>query len=362
MTERLWKGLVAAASVVIVVAGMRAAAPLLVPLVVAALLAIVTFPVVTWLRAPHVPAWMAVLLTLLATLIALLGPGLVVHAAARQFVALAPSYQIRLEEIVASWVTWLQAIGIDTAQWPAMLEPRVVLDLIGSILTGAATVVGHAFLVLLTMGFMLMEAGDGRLRGGLIAAASRFAHLETAGPEIQRYLWIKTWVSLATGLLVGLSAALVGVDFPLIWGLLAFLLNYIPNFGSFLAAVPAVLVALIQVGAWEASVLALFYVAINTVLGNILEPYWMGRRLHLSPLVVLLSLIFWGWVWGAAGLLLAVPITMVIKIALEHSPEARWVALLLGPVEAEVPGRGAREVAIAPDAVGRRQRSGAGRS
>jgi AI-2 transport protein TqsA len=243
-----------------------------------------------------------------------------------------------------------------------MLEPRVVLDLIGSILTGAATVVGHAFLVLLTMGFMLMEAGDGRLRGGLIAAASRFAHLETAGPEIQRYLWIKTWVSLATGLLVGLSAALVGVDFPLIWGLLAFLLNYIPNFGSILAAVPAVLVALIQVGAWEASVLALFYVAINTVLGNILEPYWMGRRLHLSPLVVLLSLIFWGWVWGAAGLLLAVPITMVIKIALEHSPEVRWVALLLGPVEAEVPGRGAREVAIAPDAVGRRQRSGAGRS
>ena len=128
---------------------------------------------------------------------------------------------------------------------------------------------------------------------------------------------------------VSLWLLLMGVEFPILWGLLAFVLNFIPNFGSLLAALPPALLALVRSGPAAMLAVLLGFAVMNLVLGSILEPRIMGRRLGLSPLAILLSLIFWGWVWGAAGLLLAIPLTMVVKIALEHS-HVRWLALLLG--------------------------------
>ena len=165
-----------------------------------------------------------------------------------------------------------------------------------------------------------------------LALSSRKDYLGRAGKiraDVQRYLGVKTLMSLLTGSLVGVCVALLGLDFPLLWGMLAFLMHYIPNLGAFLAAIPAMLLALVQLGIGGAGLVGLAFVVIHMVVGNVLEPVLMGRRLGLSVLVVFLSLVFWGWVWGPVGMFLSVPITMIIKITLENSKSLRWIAVLL---------------------------------
>ena len=141
---------------------------------------------------------------------------------------------------------------------------------------------------------------------------------------------IKTLTSLATGIFVGIWLAILGIDYPVLWGLVAFLLNYVPNIGSIIAAIPAVLLSFIQIDMFHALFAALGYVIVNIVIGSVIEPRVMGRGMGLSTLVVFLSLVFWGWVLGPVGMLLSVPLTMILKIALEHNEDTRWIAVLLG--------------------------------
>jgi len=191
-------------------------------------------------------------------------------------------------------------------------------------------VLSNTLLVLLTVVFILFEAAGFpdkfRAAFGHSESSQRFTKIRS---EIQHYLGIKTVVSLTTGVAIGVAMAILGVDFPILWGGLAFLLNYIPNLGSILAAIPPVLLATVQLGPSQALVVAIVFVAVNVVLGNFVEPYFMGRRLGLSTLVVFLSLVFWGWVWGPVGMLLSVPLTMVVKIMLENTEDLRWIAVLL---------------------------------
>jgi predicted PurR-regulated permease PerM len=147
---------------------------------------------------------------------------------------------------------------------------------------------------------------------------------------VNKYLVIKTTVSLATGCLVTFWLWILGVDFAPLWGLVAALMNFIPNVGSILAAVPAVLLSIVQLGLPDAALVALGYIAINLLMGNVLEPRYMGSGLGLSPLVVFLSLMVWGWMFGPAGMFLSIPLTMIAKIALEQNPSTRWVAIMLG--------------------------------
>ena len=145
----------------------------------------------------------------------------------------------------------------------------------------------------------------------------------------QRYMAIKTLTSLITGILVTISMALVGVDYAVLWGFLAFVLNFIPNIGSIIAGVLAVLMTLIQLGVGPAVTVAVIFLAINILIGNLLEPRIMGRGVGLSTLVVFLSLIFWGWMFGPIGMLLSVPLTMLVKFAAEANEDTRWFAILL---------------------------------
>jgi AI-2 transport protein TqsA len=147
---------------------------------------------------------------------------------------------------------------------------------------------------------------------------------------------IKTWMSLATGIAVFIWLVIIGVNYAVLWGLLAFFLNYVPNIGSIIAAIPAVLLALIQLGLVKSIIVAGGFTVINLLIGNVIEPRFMGRGLGLSTLVVFLSLLFWGWVLGPVGMLLSVPLTMTAKIALDSRDETRWLAILLGP---EIPAK-----------------------
>ena len=127
------------------------------------------------------------------------------------------------------------------------------------------------------------------------------------------------------------------MDFPLLWGLLAFLLNFVPNIGSVIAAVPPVILAYVQLGALPTSIVILGFSIINVFIGSFIEPKFLGKGLGLSSLVVFLSLVFWGWVLGPIGMLLSVPLTITAKLGLEANPNTRWVAILLGGSNASEP-------------------------
>jgi predicted PurR-regulated permease PerM len=148
--------------------------------------------------------------------------------------------------------------------------------------------------------------------------------------NLGRYLGIKTVVSMATGVCAGVLTWSIGLDFPLLWAMLAFLLNYVPTIGSIIAAVPAVLLALVQIGPGAAGATALGFISINVVFGNFLEPRLMGYGVGISPLVVFVGLVAWGFIFGPVGMLLSVPLTMTLKMALENDDRTRWVAILLG--------------------------------
>ncbi len=325
--------LLIAASLVVVVAGLRAAAPVVLPFLMSLFLAILSLPLLVWLRDHRVPAALAVLLTILINIAALAGIVVIVSGSVQSFADEAPKYADRLQQMGATLAAWLQGRGIEVPPGMArdLVHPGAVLTLVGDTVNSVAGVLSNFVLVLLTIIFILFEITQfpEKLRlafGRQDRESDNFAKITR---EVQRYLVVKTLISLATGVLIGAWVAIVGLDFPVFWGLIAFLFNYIPNLGSILAAVPALLLATVQLGLGEAALVGLGYVAVNVVLGNFVEPYFMGRRLGLSPLVIFLSLVFWGWLWGPVGMLLSVPLTMVVKILMENSEEFRWVAVLL---------------------------------
>jgi predicted PurR-regulated permease PerM len=202
----------------------------------------------------------------------------------------------------------------------------VGLSSLGGLLT-------NTFLILLTVIFILLEAASfpTKLEAILKNPDSGLIRFQSLLDNVNSYMALKTVTSAFTGVLVGLWLWAVGVDYPVLWGMLAFLLNFVPTIGSILASVPALLLALIQLGIAGALWSLLGYVLINVIVGNLIEPRFMGRGLGLSTLVVFISLVFWGWILGPVGMFLSVPLTMMIKISLDSSEETRWVAILLGP-------------------------------
>ncbi len=218
------------------------------------------------------------------------------------------------------------------------LNPGTALGFVGQIFTGISATITNGLLILLTVLFILLEASSipQKFMVAFKMGPEKLDRMRKMAHDVNRYMAIKTGVSVLTGILIYALVRIVGLDYALLWGLLGFLLNFIPNLGSIIAAVPALLLGLVELSPTGLIALALGYTAINNIVGNFLEPRVMGRGLGLSTLVVFLSLIFWGWVFGPIGMLLSVPLTMSFKIALEANPETRWISVLLGPEAPEV--------------------------
>jgi len=245
-----------------------------------------------------------------------------------------PSYQANLDHEITIMIVWLDGIGINIPDniLHGIFDQEKVVKLVTGVLTGLGGLLTDALLILLMVFFMLLEAPGlpAKLRMSLGDADTTITQLSKIIDSIKRYLAIKTMISFATGILIAIWLAIMGVDYPLLWGLLAFLLNYIPNIGSFIAAIPALLLAFIQLGPVATVLAGTGYLLVNGVIGNVIEPRIMGRGVGLSTLVVFLSLVFWGWVLGLVGMLLSVPLTMCIKITMESSEDTRWIAVLMG--------------------------------
>jgi predicted PurR-regulated permease PerM len=327
--------LLAAAAFVVVVAGLKAAATLVIPCLLAVFIAVLCAPVLFWLESLKVPTAIALLIVVAGVVVLLLGLGVFVGTTIAEFTRALPTYQARLQAEQSGWVKELSRLGFDTTarQWRELLNPGAAMALVGNLLSGLGGLLANGFLILLTTVFILMEVASFPSKLAQVVSDPDGLHerLDRVLDNVKRYLAIKTATSLATGGLVAGGLAALGVDFPLVWGLLAFLFNFVPSIGSIIAAIPAVLLALIQLGVGGAVGVAILFLVVNIAIGSFTEPRLMGRGLGLSTLVVFVSLVFWGWVLGPVGMLLSVPLTMTAKIALEADEDTRWIAVLLGP-------------------------------
>ena len=325
--------LVATASFVIVVAGMRAAAALINPFLLAIFLAILFSPPLYWLQRRGVPNALAVAIILLGFLITSVVLMAFVGRSINALTGQLPVYQERLAAIMAHLFAWLNSLGVDTSNvlLADYVSPRKVMDLVYLMLSLVRGLFTHMLLIFLTVLFILIEAAGfpGKLQAAFPDPEKPLGHFRAITASVNQYMEVKAIFSLATGISIWILLALLGVDFPGTWGLLAFFLNFIPSIGSFIAAVPAILLALLQLGLPTALLTLLGYLVVNVLFGNFLEPRFMGRRLGLSTLVVFLSLLFWGWVLGPVGMVLSVPLTMIAKIALAANEDTRWLAVLL---------------------------------
>ena len=323
------------AAVIVVIYGMQMMSVFLVPFLIAAFLARITVRPMLWLQAHRVPSILAALLIVTMLMLILAIVGAILGTSIADFTAALPTYQARLDELNKQLFEFIVThLNVDpsTESMSDMIDPGFAMSLVAGILNGLRDVLTNTFLIIFTTIFILLEAGTAKTK--FQAAFGKSAEsLQGARDFMQnlgRYLGIKTLVSMMTGLCAGLLTWTLHVDFPLLWAMVAFLLNYVPTIGSIIAAVPAVLLALIQIGPGAAGATAAGFIGINIVFGNFLEPRLMGYGVGISPLVVFVGLIAWGWVFGPVGMLLSVPLTMTLKMALENNESTRWVAILLG--------------------------------
>jgi predicted PurR-regulated permease PerM len=325
-------------SFVIVIAGIMAARSFLVPLLLSAFIACLCWPAIRRLQRWGAPPWLAITLVLLGLILALFLVSGIIGNSVSEFSAKVDEYDHRLDEIVDNAVAWFEARGVEDLnreRLQEMIDARNLLQLVVSTVAGILGALSNFIVILLIAVFMLIEA-EGlprklrRIEGDPDADLSNYSAVTQA---INDFIRVKTISSIITAVTISTFLIIVGVDYPLLWGLLAFLFNYIPQIGSIIAAIPAVLLTLITKDASSALIVAVGYLSLNALIGSVIEPRMMGKQLGLSFFVIILSLIFWNWVLGPVGMLLSIPLTMIVKILLEHSEDLKPIAILLGPSE-----------------------------
>ena len=327
------RALLVLAAIAIILLFVKFAAPILAPVLLAVFIAIVSLPVLRWMTQHGVPKWIA----LAAILFVLFDFGsilaLLVTSGLEGFRENLPGYQQRVELLSQQLGTWLEAAGIEgsRAALPDMVDARKVVTLVRATLAGVGNTLGVGLLVLLTVAFVLAEASKlgPRIKKAFGASESFQAKFDQVLESLSQYMLIKVISSFATGLVVWVLLWALGIDFAALWAILAFVLNFVPFVGAILMMIPPVLLAIVQADLETALLVAAGFIAANTIIGNVLEPRFMGQGLGISTLTVFLSLIFWGWLLGTIGVFLSVPLTVVLIAMLDANESTRSLAVLL---------------------------------
>ena len=334
--EFVFRFLVGAAAVVVILAGMRASTGVLVPFLLALFITVLATPPFFWLKRQGIHSILALLVMVIVIASVFSLGGALINNSIRDFLRKMPDYQAKFSVQVQNTIIWLNEHGMEVSQSAVseQLNPAALFQYTGTLLSAASGVLGQTAIVLLVVIFMLFEAAilPRKIRSLSGIHPQTYEQLERAVLNVRSYMGIKTLMSLLTGFLVFVLLMVMGIDYAILLGVTAFLLNFIPNIGSFMAAVPGVALALLDHGTGAFVVTTIGYTAINVGVSNFVEPRFLGRGLGLSTLVVILSLIFWGWILGPVGMLLSVPLTMVLKIALESVETTRWIGVLMGGV------------------------------
>jgi AI-2 transport protein TqsA len=326
--HRIWT----AAAVVIIIAGLKYAGPFLVPLVLGLMIAAVSSPLVTWLVRKGAPPVIGAAAVLALDIAALGGVARLLFLAASDLQGGLPTYIAKFSALSASIAHYLNRQGLHDVNTASLMQSGQAGAMVQGVLGNFATGASYMAIVVFVVFFALCEfsgIGD-KLRTLTHNAEVQFERVDRIVRQVQLYLVVKIWTSLIAGVCAYIVLKLVGVELALLLALSLFLLHFIPNIGTAIATVPAVVFALADRGPAAAVTVGAAYLAINTLLGSLIEPRMLGTRLGVSPFVVLVGMLFWAWLWGPIGGLLSVPILAATKIVLENIPELAWLGELAG--------------------------------
>lgn len=340
--------IITAAALVIIMAGLRSISDaVLNPLLLALFITVIVSPVMSWgKRRGLSPAFTIILVLLGLVFLAMIAVALL-GTALQQFLRQLPEYTDLLSEQEQVLIQWLDSHGFagELQGKNHLFDPSAAASLLSQFINGLISLLGKSVIIIVLVGFMLAEIAwlPGKIRSASRDSERTMNRAALIAQNIRKYIAIKTQVSLLTGVLIYLGTSFLGVPSPIVWGFMAFLLNYIPNIGSIIASIPAIAIAYLspqgihfaglnlELGSGATALLtAGLYICVNQLFGSFIEPRWQGRGLGLSPLVVFISLLFWGWMLGPIGMLVSAPLTMAVKIALEGYDDSRWLSILLG--------------------------------
>jgi predicted PurR-regulated permease PerM len=319
------------AAVVIILAGIKLASAIVVPFLLSLFLATILSPLFLWLKKLGLGDIFSLIIIVFILILVITSLAILVGSSVQDFTRNIPFYETKLKadlgqllEAVNSW-----GVHIPKEDMLNLFQTDSIIRYIGSTLKSLGSILTNSFMIILTIIFMLLEISQFSAKLNQTNSNSLKQFTETSD-KIKHYILLKSLTSAATGIIIAVILKITGIHYAILWGLFAFLLNFIPNIGSIIAAIPAVLMAIVQYDFATATIVIITYLVVNILIGSIIEPRILGKGLGLSTLIVFLSLIFWGWMLGPVGMLLSVPLTIMIKIALDTKEETKWIATLLG--------------------------------
>jgi AI-2 transport protein TqsA len=320
------------AATVVVLVGIRLGAPILNPILFAVVLTLLFSPVYSWLLRRGLPAPLSLVVMLVLLVILFVGLSFILGASIVRFSERVGFYTTELNGQVDSLDALLERSGLSNVDLQDVVNPSALADALGAVLSGISGFLSDLFLILMIMLFLLGEGPSmmNRLRASTSRDNPQVARLSTVGQSVVRQFGLRAIVNLVTGAGVTILLFLLGVDFPLLWGILTFFLSFVPYIGLVLAVAPAVVLALAEFGVTRAALVIAGVVVINILAENVLSPMMMGRGLNISPTIVFLSFILWAWLLGGPGAFLALPITLFVAVMFDTFPETRWLASLIG--------------------------------
>ena len=322
------------AALIIIIAGVIYAKSIIAPFILALFISIICAQPIAWLEKKKVPKWLALIIVILGLILLFSGFSIFIGGTLASFSSNVSEYESTLKTIIISVIQYLNEHGINIPQDQVsnLVQPAKILEFTAGALNRIFKMAGSTFLIFLIIFFILTELKSFPIKAKAITSVSGkpITYFSDIIKNIRHYLWIKTLFCLLIGTLIYIALLIIGVRYALLWALIAFLMSYIPHIGSIFAAIPAVLFALVQSGLGDALWTLGSFMLIYNIIGNFVEPRIMGKGLGLSTLVVFLSLIIWGFILGPVGMFLSIPITMAIKIIMEHNEKTLWIAILLG--------------------------------
>ena len=321
------------ASVIVILAGIKSASAIIVPFLLSLFIAIILSPSYGYLKRKHFPDILALLLVIGTFVVFLTLIASLIGTSVQDFSANIDNYSKKMSNYYTDIVQIAASFGITISveEFSSFVNSKQIMLFASAVIKSMSSMFTNGFVILLTVVFMLLESqGFEKKIVQLDRDKSTIEHIQKIFSKIKEYMMLKALISLFTGVVVWISLWFIGTDYAFLWAVLAFLLNFIPNIGSIIAAVPAVLITLVQLGSVSALLVVALYLGINITIGSIIEPKVMGKGLGLSTLVVFLSLLFWGWLLGMVGMLLSIPLTIMAKISFNENKSTRWIATLLG--------------------------------
>src|SRR3712207_4147378 len=320
------------ATTVVVLVGMRLSAPILNPLLFAVILALLFSPIYGWLTRHRIPTPLALIIMLVGLTVLFLALFLILGVSIARFSGDIASYAGKLNVQVGNLQELARSLGLSNIDIRDAVKPSALAGAIGSVLSGVADFLSNLFLILIIVLFFLAEgpAVMNRLQASAGGDRPQVELLAVFGRNVVRQLGLRAIVNLVTGAGVVVLMFVLGVDYPLMWGIVTFFLSFIPWIGLVLAVAPAVVLALAEHGVERALLVIAGVIVINVLAENALSPMLMGRGLSLSPTVLFIGFIFWAWLLGGPGAFLAAPLTIFLVLMLETFPETRWLASVMG--------------------------------